>query len=799
MSLKNALDPQPSLEGGAYRPSQALAAPTVNAVDTIGSGSDWNPHNNPLLRRPETEGEKGTGPLRDAGAWIRLARGAYEASDSWLQVNQRAAWARNFAHYRSEHAPDSTLTSEAYKHKASYFWPKSRTLVRAIQAAAASAYFTSSDVVAVEAENSDNSEQREAANLMKGLVNYRLSQTIPWYQLVLGGIAEASVLGMVVSHQSWSFRESNVLVGTDKDAVTGEVREFYETKILLDEPSIRLIPAENIRISPASDWLDPANSSPYIIELIPMYLGDVLTKIREGKESKNGEPLWRNLGISALLSAGDRDNLDSVRSSRTGGSSLDPKSGQTETVNEFRVVWIHRNIIRDGGIDWLYYTVGVNALLSDPIPLSQVLPWANGKRDYVIGKLEIETDRPYPSGPIELTSGMQKAINELKNQRYDNVRQVLNRRYLYRQGNQVDVRALIRNVPGGVIGVSAPGALDSHVSPLPVQDVTASSFQEEDRLSLAMDDLSGSTAGSTVNSNRRLSETATGMNLMNEAANQVREMELRTFTETWIEPVLRQLVQLESMYETDRVALVVAAKRAKLLKVLPQYFNYAFSVSVNVGMGAVSPTQRMQRIQSAVATTVSLIPDAGAAINGEEIAKEIFGAAGFDNGSRFFDFAKVEEMKANPQPDPQQQLAQQQLEAQIQNNQGKLEVAQGKLQLENGRLEIENQKLQAQIKEIEAKINLIVAQTATANVTAVYEAVQTAGVAAQNPKIAPMSDEILKSSGFMDHNEAPVVRPDGVSGENMDLGVNTHPNMPPNPPSARAGIMRGAVTTQLEG
>jgi len=207
-------------------------------------------------------------------------------------------------------------------------------------------------------------------------------------------------------------------------------------------------------------------------------------------------------------------------------------------------------------------------------------------------------------------SGMQRAINELKNQRYENVRQVLNRRYLYRAGSQVDVRALSRNVPGGLIGISAPGPLGNHVEPLNTPDVTASAYQEEDRLSLSMDDLTGSTTGSTVNSNRRLQETATGMNLMAEAGNKIREMELRTFTETWIEPVLRQLVQLIAAYETDNTALTVAAKKAKLRKVLPQYFDHKFSVSVNVGMGAVSPTQRMQKIQTAVATVTQLLPSA---------------------------------------------------------------------------------------------------------------------------------------------------------------------------------------------
>lgn len=773
MALIVPMDPQPSLAGGDYKPSGAIAAPIVNSVDSIGM----------------TEPKKAPSAVGIGGRnvdWIQMARNAFESSESWLQINQRAIWARNFAHYRSEHAPDSPILSDANKHRPKYFWPKTRTLVRDIQASAAAAYFASSDVVAIEAEDSDNQEQVEAAALMKELVNYRLDQTIPWYQLVLGGIQETSVLGCIASHQSWSYKE-----------VDGEVLE--------DKPSIRVVPAENVRISPAADWIDPANSSPYFIELIPMFLGDVLSKIAEGENPRSGEPAWKDVGEGMLISAGNRDNLDTTRRARAGTRRLDPKSNMMESQSAFRIIWIHRNIIRQDGVDWLYYTAGANVMLSDPVRLSGVIPWADGKRDYVMGKMEIETDRPYPSGPVELTSGMQKAINELKNQRYENVRQVLNRRYLYRAGSQVDVRALSRNVPGGLIGVSAPGPLSNHVEPLNTPDVTGSAYQEEDRLSLAMDDLSGSTTGSTVNSNRKLHETATGMNLMAEAGNKIREMELRTFTETWIEPVLRQLVQLESMYETDSVAIMVASKKAKLKKVLLSYFKHKFSVSVNVGMGAVSPTQRMQKIQTAVATVTQLLPRGAAAVNEDEVVKEIFGAAGYDNGTRFFNFEKArqEEQAAKEQGDPSQQVQMQQLQLKGQIAEQEFQIAQAKLQLENQKLAMESEKQAAMLQELTAKIDYLVARTehertklATQNVTSIFQATQAAGTIAQNPGIAPSTDEILKSAGYVDRNDAPIVEEAPIPEDFIPPEQeNTHPQFPA---TGRAGIMKGIQTPEIE-
>jgi hypothetical protein len=741
-----------------------------------------------------------------------MARNAYDSSENWLQVNQRAIWARNFAHYRSEHAPDSPILADVNRHRPKHFWPRTRTLVRTIQAAAASAYFSSSDVVVVEAEDQDDKLQNSAAKLMKELLNYRLSKTVPWYKIVLGGVAEAAVLGTVASHQSWEYKEVEEVVGHEYDEFTGRTYELYKTVVTLDKPRVRIVPAENIRMSPAADWLDPANSTPYLIELLPMYLGEVMDKIRSGKDSKSGEPSWRDIGESMLISAGNRDNLDTTRRARSGARRLDPKSNMMESVDEFRVIWIHRNIIRHDGVDWLYYTAGTSVMLSEPVRLDNIIPWAEGKRDYVLGQLEVETDRPYPSGPVELISGMQKAVNELKNQRYENVRQVLNRRYLYRAGNQVDVRALSRNVPGGLVGISAPGDLGSHVKALDTPDVTGSAYQEEDRINLAMDDLSGSTTGATVQANRKLNETVGGMNLMSESANQVREMELRTFTESWMEPVLTQLVQLEAYYESDAVALTVASKKAGIRKILKDFFNYRFAVSVNVGMGAVSPTQRMQKLIGAVSTVLQTVPGADIAAEGEEIAQEIMSTAGYDNGSRFFNFARAKQVQAKleQEGDPKVQLAREQMQAKAQTEQTKLEIENGKLQLSQAKLEQDNQKLQAQYLEMQAKIALMEAQTVNtkamavnANVTAVYEASQAAGVAVQNAHIAPITDGILRSAGFEDKDGGtvvPEIPPEALAAPTVETAPeNPHPNFPPRPQSANTGILKGIETPQLGG
>ena len=181
-------DPQAPLEGADYRPARGYQAPVKNAVDSMGAVNVTS------IVTPEQS--------RDHQYWVTIARNAYDSSETWLQAYQRHIWNRNLAHYRSDHAPGSPITLEGNKHRSNYFFPKSRTLVRDIQASAAAAYFSNMDVVSIEAVDQDSIMQVNAASFMKELLNYRLSNTIPWYQTILGGVSESAVMGVVVSRQS---------------------------------------------------------------------------------------------------------------------------------------------------------------------------------------------------------------------------------------------------------------------------------------------------------------------------------------------------------------------------------------------------------------------------------------------------------------------------------------------------------------------------------------------------------------------------------------------------------------------
>ena len=188
---------------------------------------------------------------------------------------------------------------------------------------------------------------------MKEILQYRHTKTIPWFLTAVASYQEAQAVGVVVSYQCWEY-----------DAVRG-----------IDRPAIKLRPIENIRIDPASEWVDPIGSSPYLIDMLPMYVKDVRARMTQ-PDPKTGAPRWAPIPDSEILQA-VRSYSDSTRLTREGSKRTDSKD-QITTLTDFTIEWIHKNIVEWNGQDWQYYTLGTNRLLSNPVPLRQV--YRHGKR-----------------------------------------------------------------------------------------------------------------------------------------------------------------------------------------------------------------------------------------------------------------------------------------------------------------------------------------------------------------------------------------------------------------------------------
>jgi hypothetical protein len=590
--------------------------------------------------------------------WLKVASEAYLNSTSYVDNNYRKQWEDNLRMFQSRHPNGSKYLSETYKHRSRLFRPKTRSVVRKNEAVAASAFFSNMDVISTTPQDDSNEMQSASAAVMKEILQYRLTKTIPWFQTLIGAMQDAEVIGVVCSYQYWDYKE--IRTKTEQpyvdqlgqqiynDAGEALVQEVESVEVVRDKPCIELQPIENIRIDPAASWIDPINTSPYVIRMIPMYAGDVKAMMKDN-DPKTGQPKWKTLDEGRLREAinGQDDTTRQVRE-----QSREDSKGNAKPIQDFEIIWIHENFVRMNDKEYVYYTLGTIEMLTQPKLLKEV--YFTGERPIVMGCCVIETHKAYPTSVVGLGTDLQKEANEIVNQRLDNVKLVLNKRWKVKRGKQVDIPSLLKNAPGSVTVVNE----HEDVEEINWPDVTASSYAEQDRVNLDYDELVGNFSAGSVQSNRKMNETVGGMGLIASGANQMVEYLIRTFTETWVEPVLRQLVKLEQAYETDEVVLSLAGGKSGVFqkygidKVTDQLLNQELTLTVNVGIGATDPNMKLQKFLGAVSAFMGIAANAPPNANLEEISKEIFGNAGYKDGARFF----------NKEVDPKVEMLTQQLQ-----------------------------------------------------------------------------------------------------------------------------------------
>lgn len=546
--------------------------------------------------------------------YLSLAKEAYDASTTYFEANVRPELEYSVRAFRNEHAPGSKYLSPEFASRSRIFRPKTRTVIRKNEAAAAVALFSNMDIVDVTPGNPDNAMSVASASCMKAILEYRLSKTIPAFPLVMGAIQDAQVAGAVCSYQYWEYQSRD-----------GKVKK--------DKPCIELRPLENLRFDHGASWLDPVNTSPYWCDIIPMYVCDVKAMM-ESEDEKTGSPKWKKYDDSVILRA-KPDVLNSLYRART--NKQEPEEFKSN-ITSFDTVWVMRWFLKNSqGDDEVFYTLGCEELLTDAKPIEEV--YFHGKRPYVMGFSILETHKALKTPVPILVRPIQQETTDVANQRLDNVKFVLNKRWIVARGRQVDVNSLVRNAPGGVTMATDP---KNDIQESNWADVTSSAYVEQDRLNSDFDDLIGNFSPATKVANNAVNDTLGGSRLASQGAGVMTDYLLRTVIETWWEPVLRQLVLLEQYYETDEMVLGLCADKARLFprfgvsRITDDMLMNEVNVSVNVGMGASNPNERFQKFMVATKAASELAATAPPGFNLQEGIKEIFSNAGYRDGARFF-------------------------------------------------------------------------------------------------------------------------------------------------------------------
>lgn len=549
--------------------------------------------------------------------YLQMSRDAFRMSTNYIDSNYRSNWENSIRAFQNQHSTDSKYVNPAYDKRSKVYRPKTRSIIRKNEAAAAAAFFSNADVVSIDAVDQSNPKELASAEVMKQLLQYRLKKSLPWFKIVQGAVQDAQVTA-ACARVEWLF-------------------EKKDGKIIKDQPDIDLVPIENLRFDAGASWLDPVNRSPYFIHMMPMYVGEVKERMAR-KDPKTGQAKWKKYSDETIRRAA-MSSGDSTRLAREGGNQ-DPKQNDNKIIGDYETVWVQRHIHRIDGDDMEWYTLGEIAMLCEPQPLIKSV--LHGLRPYVIGVAILETHRPLPSTVPQLLDGLQRESNEIANQRLDNVKFVLNKRWFVSRGKNADLASLVRNVPGGITLVD--GNPQESIKEVNWPDVTASSYQEQDRLNADLDELGGNFSAASVSTNGMKYGTEGKMELLQTPSSMITEYMLRTFTETFVEPVLRMLIKMEQYYETDEVILAVAAKKAQLMqrygvdKITDEMMHQDLTLTVNVGMGATNPQQKLQKFNGGlmiVTQAAEFNMKFPGVLNISEISKEAWAHSGYQDGRRF--------------------------------------------------------------------------------------------------------------------------------------------------------------------
>lgn len=171
-------------------------------------------------------------------------------------------------------------------------------------------------------------------------------------------------------------------------------------------------------------------------------------------------------------------------------------------------------------------------------------PYWHGKKPFLTTSFDPRPGEFYGFSAVELIEHMQHELNTNKNQRIDNVSFVLNRMWKVRRGADIDESELVSR-PHGIIYVDN----DDDVSPLETDDITSSSYNEENIIKQDMDNVLGAPAVIRgVDPERK--QTATETSIKNNAADikfQVKTMLHEALTER-----LAEMLDMNNQQFVDR-------------------------------------------------------------------------------------------------------------------------------------------------------------------------------------------------------------------------------------------------------
>lgn len=628
--------------------------------------------------------------------------------------------ARAYRAWQNQHAEGSKYLGPAWKGRSRLFMPKTRAAVRKNLATAAGALFSTEDVVSIAATFEDDAQQMATASVIKADLDHRLTQAaskfgLPWFLTAMGANLDAQLTGVCISKQFWEFEEvatgqyhqkqipalhpdtQEPMLDVIRDEMGSPVVDPISQlptvipvmeevddldapimRIIKDRPVVEIHPVENAGIDPAASWVDPAQRGRWFFMRYAMGLSDVRAMLDSpGKGGR--DTAWLADVPTELLTKGRIEDDRGARRAREGSGSNRYEDGRGS--NDLDIVWIQENFVRVAGRDYHFWSVGHWGYLSRVRETHEAYPEFEGERPYKMGVAAIDTHRVFPMSPVESWQPLQLELNDITNLRQDTLKRAIAPLAMVKRGKNVDLAQMQRRgQPEAVLLLDDP-AQDVVFQPTP--GPTGAAYTETSQVNASFDELAGVFSTSSVQTSRQLNETVGGMRLMAGSSNSVSEFDLRVWIETWVEPVLRQLVHLIRFNESDEKILAIAGQKARVwqryqyMPNLGDFEQCELTLRVNAGIGSADPMQKLAKLKMAfemLAPAYEDMKSQGVTLNAEAIVTEVFGQAGFRDGGRFFNFGDPPEQEQDPKAMIELRKIESQEKIARENNETKLKV-----------------------------------------------------------------------------------------------------------------------------
>jgi hypothetical protein len=614
---------------------------------------------------------------------MRLVKSAFNQGKSYQEQVLQPRWLSAYNAFNNKHSSDSKYSSARFRGRSRLFRPKTRSTARKKQAEAAAALFATSDAVIVRAADESNPVQLAGAELLSALLRFRLDRSnensgVPWFQISMGAHMSAQQTGICISKQYWEYRR--VLEGYDtvpieaplppelaplapmlgKSSIVVGEEQVPRYKTVRDRPRVDLMPPEDVIRDPAASWEDQAQDSAFLILRFPMTVEAARTFLRNANDKSRMR--FNDISDEALAAAAggaaDPNNSANVRRARENNGT--DRFSDYAVDSAYQQVWLHENFFRIEGEDYCFWTLGHDRLISDVIPVEEAYPEQGGARPIVIGIGALEPFKIDPMSPVESWQELQREMNDLVNLRLDTLKQTIAPLAKVKRGRSVDVRAIQNRTPDSIVYMQDMGDVEFDRP----GNVAGEAYIEMEKLNADFDDQAGNFSTGSVQTNRTLGETVGGMQMMMSNANAMGEFDLRVWVETWVEPVLRQLVKLEQYYETDANVLTISAKRAKIMprfgvsQINDELLNSQVAISVDVGLGSSDPLISLQKFEKATQIVLGVLgPAAQARLKQDAVIDEVYGKAGYrDAAERFFNPAEEQDQRIVQMSQAMQQM-----------------------------------------------------------------------------------------------------------------------------------------------